>query len=123
MIPVSLLLLLMLLLGGFYSLSSLSGATEWMTHTDEVRVALGGLHSTLLDAEAGTRGFLITGERAFLEPADRGLSAWHAQFDRLRTLLADNPDQQQRLRELEQLVRMRFENLVRARSAHDAGRA
>ncbi|HMC95074.1 MAG TPA: CHASE3 domain-containing protein, partial [Polyangia bacterium] len=62
----SFVIVVLLLLGAVYSLSSLARATTWVRHTDDVRVAVGHLRSTLLDAETGARGYAVAGERAFL---------------------------------------------------------
>src|SRR5471030_3181860 len=52
------------------------------TVMDELNATL----STLKDAETGERGFLITGEQAYLEPYDQALSAIAQHIQRLRTL-------------------------------------
>ena len=52
----TLLVLVLLTFGGIYSLLALGRAHEWVTHTDEVRVVLADLQSTLVDAESGIRG-------------------------------------------------------------------
>ncbi len=117
----SLALVVLLLVGAVYSLWSLARATKWVRHTDEVRVTVGHLRSTLLDAETATRGYVIAGERAFLEPYDRAESDWRPEVDRVRALTTDNPDQQRRLGQLDRLVGQRLDLLTRLRDAYDAG--
>ena len=97
-------LLLALLVGGVYSFIALSTANTWLRHTDEVRVGIAQLRSTVLDAETGLRGYLITGERDFLAPYDRARDQWRGQLDQVRALTTDNPEQQTRLETLEQLI-------------------
>ncbi len=104
---------------GVFSLSDLSRATDLVKHTDDVRVSLGGLLSTLVDAETGVRGYVIAGDPQFLEPYERALSTWQAQFDQVRALTADNADQHQRLNRLLLFVGERLSNL---RSLRDAGK-
>ena len=77
-------LLLALLIGGVYSFIALSTANNWLRHTDEVRVGIAQLRSTVLDAETGLRGYLITGERDFLAPYDRARDQWREQLDQVR---------------------------------------
>ncbi|HZS38428.1 MAG TPA: CHASE3 domain-containing protein [Polyangia bacterium] len=112
----------LLLAGGVYSLWQLSRANEWVEHTHEVRLSLAGLLSSLVDAETGARGYVITGDKEFLEPYDRGQSSWREQLAWVRTLTADNPDQQERLASLERLADERVAALAKLRSDYDAGR-
>ncbi len=60
--------------------------------------------STLKDAETGQRGFLITGDEAYLAPYDGSVSSitWHLQH--LRTLTTDDPDQRRLLPLLDRAV-------------------
>jgi CHASE3 domain sensor protein len=113
--------LLALLLGGVYSFSALSSTAAWLHHTDDVRVKVALLRATLLDAETGTRGYLLTGRPEFLEPHDRALPLWRPQLDEVRALTSDNPAQQERLRRLEELIQSRMEALAAVRAAYDAG--
>ena len=63
----TLLVLFLLTFGGIYSLFALGRAHDWVTHTDEVRVVLADLQSTLVDAESGMRGYAVAGEPTFLD--------------------------------------------------------
>jgi signal transduction histidine kinase len=105
--------LLLVALGGIYALSSLSRATRSLKHTDEVRVAVGRLRATLIDAETGARGYLVTGNRIFLEPYERARRDWPSQIEDLRSLTSDNGAQQARLAELERLFNERMALLER----------
>jgi signal transduction histidine kinase len=105
--------LLLAALGGIYALSSLSRASRMVKHTDEVRVAVARLRSTLIDAETGARGYLVTGDRTFLEPYDRARRDWPSDLQGLRSLTSDNPAQQARLAELERLIKERVALLAR----------
>ena len=108
--------------GGVYSLWALGRAHEWVAHTDEVRVTLGELLSTLVDAESGMRGYAVTGEPTFLDTYDRAQSTWRPQFDRLQQLTRDNPGQQARLDQLAAVLSERFFLLAELRSARQPGR-
>jgi signal transduction histidine kinase/ActR/RegA family two-component response regulator len=50
-----------------------------------------------VEAETGTRGFLLTGDRHFLEPFNQAEHELGPQLDELAMLTADNPRQQQRI--------------------------
>ena len=113
-------LLLLFLASGIYSLAALFGATAWVRHTDEVRVKLGVLHAGLVDAEVGARGYLLTGQRSFLEPYAGARTSWRLHLDELRTLTADNDAQQERLARLDTLVGRELEGVARMIAARDA---
>ena len=54
---------------------------------------------SVVDAETGVRGFLLTKDPAFKEPYERALPALERKFSELLGLLADNPAQADRVRE------------------------
>jgi signal transduction histidine kinase/CheY-like chemotaxis protein/CHASE3 domain sensor protein len=56
------------------------------------------LQRQIIDQETGVRGFLLTSDRAFLEPFERAHPI--EALDSLVVLMADNPAQQARLREV-----------------------
>ena len=53
---------------------------------------LGGVYSSLLDAERGVRGFVITNDKKFLQPFDTAKTNLPAQFDQLVELANNDPD-------------------------------
>lgn len=57
----------------------------------EVNDALGDFLSALKDAEGGQRGFLLTGDRAFLMPYDTAQTEVPRNLARLRALAEDDP--------------------------------
>ncbi len=118
----TILVLLIPTFGGVYSLWALGRAAGRVKHTDEVRVALGGLLSALGDAESGMRGYAVAGEPTFLDAYNRAQSTLWPQFARLRVLTRDNPRQQQRLDRLGADLHERFPSLEALRSARRAGR-
>ena len=65
--------------------------------------------STLTDAETGQRGYLLTGISSFLEPYQAAVGTIAAHLARLRELTGDNPAQQTRLHEIEDLARAKLE--------------
>jgi signal transduction histidine kinase len=77
-------------------------------HTDLIN-----LLSTLKDAETGERGYIITGDAAYLAPYTGVHGAVKAQLDALQALLVDEPDQQQRLTVLRPLITTRLALLDR----------
>ena len=75
-----------------------------ISHTHRVLQELETTASELKDAETGQRGYLITGRKYYLEPYYSGLPVVKQKFSSLRALTADNPEQLQRLSQLERLA-------------------
>src|SRR5690606_9181333 len=74
--------------------------------------------STIANLESGQRGFLLTGQTAYLEPYERATRTWRAEIDRLRALVADSgefdrPERTQDLDDLESLTATAVERLER----------
>jgi CHASE3 domain sensor protein len=81
---------------------------RWVTHTLEVERAVQSLVNSLVDAETGQRGFLLTQRAVYLEPYDAGRSRIAQQLKEVRNLTGDNPEQQRRLDEIDPLVKDRL---------------
>jgi len=82
----------------------LSADAAGVVRTHEVLDALGDLLSAVKDAETGQRGFLVTGDEAYLEFYHPALGAAPDRVARLERLTADNPAQQARLVRVRELV-------------------
>lgn len=97
-------LLIAAIIGAAISLEKQVAAQTWVEHTLYVRTALLETLSTLQDAETNQRGFLLTGEEAFLEGfrnADRTIDERWATLERA---VSDNEKQKQRLDRLRSVV-------------------
>lgn len=81
---------------------------EWIVHTLEVKESLTTLLDSLTKAEAGQRGFLITGDEAFLETVNAALESEPAHVDALRRQVVDNPVQLQQVDALRPLLAQRL---------------
>jgi CHASE3 domain sensor protein len=85
---------------------------RWVTHTLEVEAAVQSLVSSLVDAETGQRGFLLTHKPAYLEPYEAARERIPQQLRELRALTADNPAQQERLTAAEKDIQNRVDLLA-----------
>jgi len=103
--------LLILLIGGasYYAVGRSTRAAEAVSHTDSVLIEREQLLSALKDAETGARGYVLTGDSAFLEPFTSAEEKVARALRGLRTLTADNPRQQARLDTLESVGRQSVE--------------
>src|ERR1700732_164642 len=113
---------------GFVAAAGIMLLVGWESYRDTLRVAAGaaarkhsfdvrGLLSDtaarLVDAETGQRGFLLTGDDAYLEPYNAAIKSVDRLVTELKSSTADNPDQQKRLPELEQLIDKKLAELQR----------
>src|SRR5450631_74233 len=78
----------------------LNRSLEWVDHTDQALDQSGQLLMLLIDMESGTRGYIATGDEAFLHPYLEGAKRSDSEFIALNRLLNDNPAQQQRLKNI-----------------------
>lgn len=80
-----------------------------VAHTQEVLGELEALQAAMVDAETGVRGYLITGQKPYLEPFYISQTAVDAHLDNLKSLTADNPEQQNRLASLDTEIKAQVE--------------
>jgi CHASE3 domain sensor protein len=95
----------------FQSISTLTNTSYWVTHTNQVLDAVGGILQAMTDAETGQRGYVITGDPMFLDSYKSGTSEVGQQVKSVRELTRDNPHQQKRLDELEPLVALKLQEM------------
>lgn len=81
----------------FLNVKALRDENQRIAYTHTVITSLDGLLSVLQDAETGQRGFLLTGNNAYLEPYNTALAEVSPRLDQIATLTRDNPVQQARL--------------------------
>src|SRR5438552_5002055 len=74
----------------------LKRSQDRVAHTIEVITTTQALERAIRDAERGQRGFLITGDPAYLGPYGKGVQEEFDNLSKLKQLTADNPEQQRR---------------------------
>jgi len=104
-----------------FALGQLRRASQWVTHTDEVRLGVSRLENGLIDAETSQRGYLVTGEPVFVSRYERAKADWSSAFDAVQRLTADNPRQQNRLAVVHKLIGRRFDEMSDTMNARDRG--
>ncbi|PWJ56222.1 methyl-accepting chemotaxis protein [Quadrisphaera granulorum] len=87
---------------------SLYANQRTVTHTYQVLGALTALDSGLKDAETGQRGYLITGDDAYLAPFTAAKKTVAKELDSVASLTSDNPKQQERIATLRPLIDQKF---------------
>jgi methyl-accepting chemotaxis protein len=96
--------LLLIVAASYQSTQSLIENDARSDHSYQVRSNLARLLATVIDAETGERGFIITGEDSYLAPYNDALTTIPDLFARVQQLTADNPGQQQRWHQLKPLL-------------------
>lgn len=76
---------------------------QWVEHTDRVINNLNESSKLTVDLETGLRGFLITGDEHFLDPYEVAKPRIIGDLRNLQELVADNPQQVDRLKRLESM--------------------
>lgn len=124
---------LALLIAGFTVLVTMSLTSLWLSHesdkasarvahTLEVNATIVSYQAALRRAESGERGYLLTGEEAYLNDyrvGQRRLSELQLQ---LQNLIADNPQQQSKLRAVQPLIDRKMEKLATTIALKQQGR-
>jgi len=69
-------------------------SAQSVAHTYAVTTELAEMVATLVDAETGQRGFVITGDDRYLQPYRSAIADVQPHIDHLSALTADNAEQQ-----------------------------
>jgi len=103
--------LVIAVLGSLWLTGRQQTAAGWVAHTLQAQKALASTRALLQDAEAGQRGFLLSGREVYLAPYVSAEAELPRQFDKLEHLVADNPAQLAQARRLRRDVLQRYELL------------
>jgi methyl-accepting chemotaxis protein len=117
-------LLLLIIIGtvSFFNSIKLVDTADMVGHTHQVLGEIERLLSRFQDAETGQRGYLLTSDKAYLEPYRSALEAIPNHLSTLRTLTLDNPNQTQRIDEkLKPHIAEKLAELKETIDLHDAG--
>ena len=109
--------LVILLTVGFFSyqaIRSFAEETALRSRTFQSSSALDEVLSLVKDAESGQRGYLITGEFAYLEPYEAARRGMESQFAKLRRLATDDGVAMSRLDRISKLIDDKFVDLADA---------
>ncbi len=107
-------LLIVVTLFAVRSINSVNDAVKLEKHTQDVISRLDETLNLAVDAETGARGFLITVDDAILEPYDNAKQSISGNLNELQRLVADNPDQKERVAKLGDLLDQRMNLLEEA---------
>lgn len=84
----------------FFNVNALVNSSKWVNHTYEVIRVAETVSGAMVDMETGQRGFMITGEDAYLEPYNNGITVFTDLITKGSELTSDNPSQVTRWQEV-----------------------
>jgi diguanylate cyclase (GGDEF)-like protein len=93
----------------------------WVNHSEEILVELNSTISTLVDAETGQRGYVITGDEMFLAPYEAADAKIQEHVARLQRLAEDDPSKQLQIPVLAKKIKEKMEHtraIIQARKAN-----
>ncbi len=105
---------IVLLFGGWESYRNtmrFDEAAERQRHSDDVLRAIDGTLTLLVDAETGQRGYLLTGDAAYLQPYNEAIRNLDREIRHLKNLTSDNSDQQNRIQAMDLLIEKKLAEL------------
>jgi CHASE3 domain sensor protein len=120
------------LTAGFVLLGIIIAATFWFLTLEqhnrqaiqqalEVETHLYRALISLEDAETGQRGYLLTGDAAYLAPYDRATTEFDQELEALGTAAADNPRQTEALNDLRLIAKEKLAELRATIEQYRAG--
>jgi signal transduction histidine kinase len=112
---------------GVWNIRRVHSAGARVARATDLKAQLAGLAQHLIDAETGQRGFLLTGEEAYLEPYSRAIDEVGPTLDRIEALSDADGRARRALPELRRLVAAKMAELertvvVRREQGEDAAR-
>ena len=96
----------------YQSLQATADSAQALARSIEILGNFEGLLSNLKDAETGQRGYLLTGSESYLEPYISAQTVLPTEFQSMRELLRDRPQQLKRLNTLNTIANLKMQELA-----------
>jgi len=103
----------------YFSALGYQKLTRQLQHSHDVKEQLNGVLRLVDDAETAQRGYLLTGDRRYLQPYDAARSQIEGRLSKLSDLAANNAIQQQQVTDLRRLVQEKFAEIQRTLQLYD----
>jgi methyl-accepting chemotaxis protein WspA len=97
-------IILALLSLSFNNFRSIATADEWNQHTLEVLLEANNVATSVLQVQSSARGYLLTGDTSLIAPVATEYHNATEHLARATVLTRDNPTQQARLKQLQQMM-------------------
>jgi signal transduction histidine kinase/ActR/RegA family two-component response regulator len=99
--------------GTIWLYRSQQNGVTWVNHTLRVVNELSTIQNRIQAAESSQRGYMLTGDPAFLQPFQETVGQWRADMVALREMVGDNKRQLDAVTELEAMIADRLALLQR----------
>jgi len=96
----------------YQGMNKMISSADWVNHTHEVLRQLEQSQLSLLKAETGQRGYLITGKDDYLAPYEEGRMSVRKNLNRFQELTEDNSHQQERAKRLLDIMNTKLTELA-----------
>ncbi len=116
----------MLFTGALVARNTLMGVVDYDLLSDQIgeaKLVVGTLLATVTDAETGQRGYLLTGDPAYLEPYDAARGRLDTELGRLDAASLGDPDRQRGISRLRALTRAKLTEMERSVALRGSGQA
>jgi PAS domain S-box-containing protein len=100
-----------------------SNANNEAAASADIDNSVDALISSLLDAETGQRGYLLTGQSQYLDPYNQAIGTVPGEVAHLDRLLASRPGQSANVAQLDSLVNQKLNEMRQTVAARQAGEA
>jgi CHASE3 domain sensor protein/HAMP domain-containing protein len=117
----SLILLILSSLASYISINNLIKNADLVAHSNNVINGLDNSISSLKDAETGQRGYLLTGNKVFLEPYIGAKERVNALYNQIKTETRDNAYQQRKIDTLKEILDSRLNIIERTIKVKESG--
>lgn len=105
-------IILVLLLLAYNNFARLSEANGWDRHTMQVLHSLDRVSNDIMQIQAESRGYYLTGDQARLTKVRQELAGLPNSIAAAQKLVADNPPQLERLRKLDTMIQGWISNVI-----------
>jgi PAS domain S-box-containing protein len=104
----SLIIIIFLGILSYYNTQSFIGTSKMVSHTNQVLYTIKQIQARIFSIESEARGFVLTNHRSFILNNSSQRDSIDINFKKLKELIADNSQQQERLFRLETLIEQKI---------------
>ncbi|MFC5550588.1 methyl-accepting chemotaxis protein [Massilia aerilata] len=105
-------IILLMLVLAYNNFARLSEARQWDRHTLEVLLEIDHVSTAVLQIQSATRGYVLTGNETLIAPVQNEHESARSHLRRAFALTTDNPAQNDRLKQVEPLLKAWMEQSV-----------
>ena len=107
----------------YVRINNLIAESEWVNHTQIVKIELEKISTAILDAETNQKSYLLTGDSAVLVKRDEALKRLNIELNRVDSLIRDNATQIENLKTLHTAINLKLESMKKVLRLYTPGAA